>query len=165
MRKTLRTTPMIAMVSLTALLTISCSEEPDRSTKHQLPPAGQPAPDAAADATPSAPTAASTAAPTAPAPVIEKVKVEERDVRVPILVYDEMDANLALGWDKVDGPISDYKHTTWPGECAAEGVPQCKETYYGQWCQDSCGNFWGVIELVTGDVCARRSEVKLCSEW
>ncbi len=159
MHKMLRTTQKIAMVSLTAALMISCSEEPDRSTKHQLPPAGQPA----ADAAPSA--SASTATATAPKKVIPKVKKEERDVRVPILVYDEMDASEEIGWDKVDGPVSDYKHATWPGECAAEGVPQCKETYYGQWCQDSCGNVWGVIELVTGDVCARRADVKLCSEW
>ena len=145
MYKMLRTTPVIAMVSLTAALMISCSEEPDRSTQHQLP---------AADA---APSATATKA-------VEKKKVE-RDVRVPILVYDEMDANEELGWDKVDGPISDYKHATWPGECATEGVPQCKETYYGQWCQDSCDNLWGVIELVTGDVCARKMDVKLCSEW
>lgn len=147
-------TSMVAVVALAAALMISCSEEPDRSTQHQLPPAGQPATDAAPSATAATPTKA-----------VEKVKKAERDVRVPILVYDEMDVNERLGWDKVDGPISDYKHATWPGTCDAAGVPQCKETYYGQWCQDSCSNLWGVIELVTGDVCARKVDVKLCSEW
>jgi len=151
MHEKLLKTPMILVVLLATALMISCSEEQDRSTKHQLPPAGEATSgDATSVTTPDK---------------VKPVQVEERDVRVPILVYDEMDVNIELGWDKVDGPISDYKHATWPGECAAEGVPQCKETYYGQWCEDSCGNLWGVIELVTGDVCARRMDVKLCSEW
>ena len=152
MRKALLTTSMVAILALLAVLLISCSEEEDRSTKHQLTPKPPAAPSESA----------STAS--APTPVAKKEKVE-LDSRVPTLVYSEMDVNEKLGWDKVDGPISDYKHATWPGECAVDGVPQCKETYYGQWCQDSCGNLWGVVELVTGDICARKTDVKLCAEW
>ncbi len=154
MRNALLTTSMVAILALLAVLLISCSEEQDRSTKHQLTPK------------PSAATSesASTTTAGAPTPVAKKEKIE-LDSRVPTLVYSEMDINEKLGWDKVDGPISDYKHTTWPGECATDGVPQCKETYYGQWCQDSCGNLWGVVELVTGDICARKTDVKLCAEW
>ena len=154
MRNTLLTTSMVAILALLAALMISCSEGEDRSTKHQLTPKPSAAPsESASTKTADAPTAGA-----------KKEKVE-LDSRVPTLVYSEMDVNEKLGWDKVDGPITDYKHATWPGECAADGVPQCKETYYGQWCQDSCGNLWGVVELVTGDICARKTDVKLCAEW
>ena len=98
MHEKLLKTPMILIVLLAAALMISCSEEQDRSTKHQLPPAGEATTgDATSVTTPDK---------------VKPVQVEERDVRVPILVYDEMDVNIELGWDKVDGPISDYKHAT-----------------------------------------------------
>ena len=156
MHEKLPTTSMIAIVTMAATLLISCSEDtPNSSSKHQLPPAGQPTSDAAPSASPSA----------IPTPTVVKKEKVVLDPRVPTLVYSEMESNIKLGWDVVDGPISDYKHATWPGECAADDVAQCKETYYGQWCQDSCENLWGVVELVTGDICARKTDVKLCSEW
>ena len=160
MRNALLKSSMAAMLALAAILLMSCSEEEDRSTKHQLTPK----PAAAPKAAPSESASTTTTTTSAPTPVEKKEKVE-LDPRVPTLVYSEMDTNERLGWDKVDGPISDYKHATWPGECAAEGIPQCKETYYGQWCQDSCSNLWGVVELASGDICARKTDVKLCAEW
>ena len=108
------------------------------------------------------------------------------DTRVPTLVYDEMLDNLDMGWEKVVGPDWPEKdkdgYPPWPdydegpnayGDCESDKPSLCKETYYGAWCRDECGTGFGVIELITGDVCVLgwekkdkyETDVRFCKEF
>lgn len=146
MRKTLLTASTLAMAALIATLVTSCSKQPEAPATE----ASQPPVSGAALSTQKSP------------PAHKKL-----DDRVPTLAYDEMADSKKSGWDKVDGPA-------WPGyvdgpnafgDCKATGPAQCKETYYGGWCRDECGNVWGVVQLITGNVCNFEGDVRLCREF
>ena len=184
MHKTRLVASTIAIAAVTAMLIMGCSKEPesDVATVPTLPPGvGVPAKETKAGPAPEVEAAVggleSRKAPPAP---------RKLDTRVPTLVYDEMVDNLDMGWEKVVGPDWPEKdkdgYPPWPdydegpnayGECESDKPSLCKETYYGAWCRDECGTQFGIIELITGDVCVLgwekkdkyETDVRFCKEF
>ena len=182
MRKTRPVASTIALAAVAATLIMGCSKEPESelAAAPTLPPGvGVPAKDTgeAAERPPAVGDLNSRKAPPAP---------RKLDTRVPTLVYDEMVDNLDMGWEKVVGPAwpeaDPDGYPPWPdydegpnayGDCASDKPALCKETYYGAWCRDECATEFGVIELITGDVCVLgwekrdkyETDVRFCKEF
>ena len=180
MRKTRPAASTIALAAVAATLIMGCSKEPESEAAAALtlpPEIGAPA-NGTEEAAGRAPGDLSARrAPPAP---------NKLDIRVPTLVYDEMVDNLDMGWEKVVGPAWPEKdpdgYPPWPdydegpnayGDCESDKSALCKETYYGAWCRDECGTEFGVIELITGDVCVLgwekrdkfETDVRFCKEF